>query len=108
ALKTALEATLHGRERAALDRALSRVHENAQGGDPAAPCDEGEIALRTLRARIGLDRVNRAHTVAAPCPRSVHEHYHALGIPFGEFYAMTELAPCAMTRPGVADLGTAG
>jgi long-subunit acyl-CoA synthetase (AMP-forming) len=38
----------------------------------------------------------------------VHEHYHALGIPFGEFYAMTELPPIAVTRPGVADLGTVG
>jgi long-subunit acyl-CoA synthetase (AMP-forming) len=57
---------------------------------------------------MGLDRLNRALTAAAPCPRSVHEHYHALGVPFGEFYAMTELPPCAVTRPGVVDLGTVG
>jgi long-chain acyl-CoA synthetase len=108
ALETRLKATLDQPERAALDRALARVRELAARDAPGPLTSEDELVLGRLRARIGLDRVNRALTASAPCPLSVHEHYHALGIPFGEFYAMTELAPCAMTRPGVVDLGTVG
>jgi long-subunit acyl-CoA synthetase (AMP-forming) len=107
-LKDALEATLDVAERAVLDRALGRVRELVDGDGPEPLTKADERVLARLRARIGLDRINRALTAAAPCPRSVHEHYHALGIPFGEFYAMTELGPCAVTRPGVVDLGTVG
>jgi long-chain acyl-CoA synthetase len=108
ALKAGLEATLDQPERAALDRALARVRELAGGSHPAPLAEEDEVVLGRLRARVGLDRINRALTGAAPCPLSVQEHYHALGVPFGEFYAMTELPPCAITRPGVVDLGTVG
>jgi long-subunit acyl-CoA synthetase (AMP-forming) len=107
-LKAALDATLNIAERAALDRALRRVRELADGEGPEPLTSADERVLTRLRARVGLDRINRALTAAAPCPRSVHEHYHALGVPFGEFYAMTELSPCAVTRPGVVDLGTVG
>jgi long-subunit acyl-CoA synthetase (AMP-forming) len=108
ALRTALEATLDQPERAALDRALRRVRKLETGGEPGPLTDDDGRVLARLRARIGLERINRALTGGAPCPLGVHEHYHALGVPFGEFYGMTELPPCAMTRPGVVDLGTVG
>jgi long-subunit acyl-CoA synthetase (AMP-forming) len=107
-LKVALDATLNVAERAALDRALRRVRELVDGDGPEPLTNADERVLARLRARMGLDRINRALTAAAPCPRSVHEHYHALGVPFGEFYAMTELPPIAVTRQGVVDLGTVG
>jgi long-subunit acyl-CoA synthetase (AMP-forming) len=107
-LKDALDATLDVAERAALDRALRRVRELVDGAGPEPLTSADERVLARLRARMGLDRINRALTAAAPCPRSVHEHYHALGVPFGEFYAMTELSPVAVTRPGVVDLGSVG
>jgi long-chain acyl-CoA synthetase len=107
-LKSALEATLEPAERACLKRAAARVRAVAGGAHLASLSDEDKTVLGTLRARIGLDRINRALTAAAPCPIAVQVHYHALGVPFGEFYAMTEFAACTMTRPGLADLGTVG
>jgi long-subunit acyl-CoA synthetase (AMP-forming) len=87
-----------------LDRAIARVR--ARAAAPLARKDEQTLA--TLRVRIGLDRVNRGLTAAAPCPRSVLEYFHALGVGFGEFWGMTEIAGATMTRPGNADLGTVG
>lgn len=92
ALKAKLEATLAAHEHAALSAGIARARALA-AGNPLQPLDaEQERMLAALRARIGLDRVNRAQTVAAPCPSAVHEFMHGLGLPFSEFYAMTQLA----------------
>jgi long-subunit acyl-CoA synthetase (AMP-forming) len=57
---------------------------------------------------VGLDRVGRALTAAAPCPLAIQAHYHALGIPFAEFYAMSELGVPTSGALGLSDLGTVG
>lgn len=103
-LKAKLDSTLDEAERGALDRGIARVH----AGDTGPLSEDDEDALATLRARVGLDRLNRGVTAAAPCPRAVLEHYHGLGVGFSEFYGMTETGAATMTRPGIADLGTVG
>jgi long-subunit acyl-CoA synthetase (AMP-forming) len=108
-LKVALETSLDAEERAALDAGIDRVRVLAAGSSAAQLTPRQENVLRTLRARIGLDRMTRALTAAAPCPLAVHEHYHGLGVPFYEFYGMTEsFGAMTVTRPGTADWGTVG
>jgi long-subunit acyl-CoA synthetase (AMP-forming) len=103
-LKTKLDSTLDGAERAALERGMARV----QRGDPNAPSEDDAQRLATLRARLGLDRVNRALTGAAPCPQTVLEYYHGLGVGLNAFYGLTDAGVPTMTRPGLDDLGTVG
>jgi long-chain acyl-CoA synthetase len=103
-LKTALESTLTQQERDVLDRATAQLHDQA----PADLGEEDQNTLADLRARVGLDRLNRALTSAAPCPLGVQAHYHALGVPFAEFYAMSELGVPTSGALGVSDLGTVG
>ncbi len=107
-LKRALQSTLDAEERATLHASVERVRALA-GGQSAEPLTaEQQETLAALRARIGLDRVSCALTAAAPCPLAVHEHYHALGVPFREFYGMTELGIATVTRAGLLDLGSVG
>jgi long-chain acyl-CoA synthetase len=103
-LKAKLDSTLDEAEGGALDRGVARV----RAGDTGALSEDDEQALATLRARVGLDRLNRGLTAAAPCPRAVLEYCHGLGVGFNEFYGMTETGAATMTRPGIADLGTVG
>jgi long-chain acyl-CoA synthetase len=103
-LKAKLESTLDENERAAVERGVARV----RAGDTAPLSEESERVLATLRARVGLDRLNRGVTAAAPCPRTVQEYFHGLGVAFNEFYGMTETGAATMTRPGIADIGTVG
>jgi long-chain acyl-CoA synthetase len=103
-LKTKLDSTLGDSERAALRRGIARV----RAGHTPPMAEEDEQALAVLRTRVGLDRLSRGLTAAAPCPRAVLEYFHALGVGFGEFYGMTETGAATMTRPGSADLGTVG
>lgn len=108
ALQRGLEHSLAPEERVALERAVERVRARAGGGSPS-PAGEEERALRArLRARVGLERINKAVSAAAPCPMTVHEHYRALGVDFQEFYAGTEFGVACAQRPGAVDLGTLG
>lgn len=103
-LKTKLDSTLDPAERTALDRGIARV----RAGDTMPATEDDEQLLATLRARIGLDRVNRALTAAAPCPQAVLEYFHGLGVGLNAFYGLTEGGVPTMTRPGLDDLGTVG
>jgi long-subunit acyl-CoA synthetase (AMP-forming) len=103
-VKAKLDSTLGQSERAALDRGIARV----RAGHMAPLAEEDEQALGVLRARVGLGRLSRGLTAAAPCPRTVLEYFHALALGFGEFYGMTETGAATMTRAGSADLGTVG
>lgn len=103
-LREHLNRTLDPAERAALNHALVRVREG-QHGEPAA---DDASALAPLLGRIGLDRVTRALTAAAPCPQGIFEYFTAIGLPIGEFYGMTETSAATMTRPGTSDSGTVG
>ena len=108
ALKIALESTLAEHERDVLDRATTRLC-RSQGDQAPSPLSEADRnTLADLRARIGLDQVIRALVGAAPCPLAIQEHYHALEVPFGEFYGMSELGVPTMSALGMSDLGTVG
>ena len=107
-LKRALESTLAEHEREVLDRAITRLR-RPQDDQVSPPLSEGDQnTLADLRARIGLDRVIRALVGAAPCPLAVQEHYHALEVPFGEFYGMSELGVPTVSALGMSDFGTVG
>jgi long-chain acyl-CoA synthetase len=108
ALKSALQSTLVEHERDVLDRATARLR-RPQGDRGPAPLGEADRkTLADLRARVGLDQVARALVGAAPCPLAIQEHYHALEVPFGEFYGMSELGVPTMGALGMSDLGTVG
>ncbi len=107
-LKRALEVTLSSEERAVLEGAVERVRATARGEASASLDEAQEATLAALRARVGLDRINGAFSTAAPCPDAVHEHYHALGVPFQELFAMTETGVSAVQRSGLVDFGTLG
>jgi long-chain acyl-CoA synthetase len=107
-LKRALEVTLSSEERAVLDASVERVRALTRGESPGSLEEAEEATLKALRARVGLDRTTRAGSTAAPCPLAVHEHYHALGVPFQEFFAMTETGVNSAQRPGLIDFGTLG
>jgi long-chain acyl-CoA synthetase len=109
-LKRALDATLDADERAALDTAIERVRAlvGQVGASPPPLSQAQEATLAVLRARVGLDRMAAAVVTAAPCPVAVHEHYHALGVPFQEIFAMTEIGAAAAQAPGLVDFGTLG
>ncbi len=108
ALKRALESTLAQHERSALDRATARLRRVAEGEPAPSLSEADQNTLAQLRARVGLDRLGRAFTAAAPCQLAIQEHYHALGVPFAEFYAMSELGAPTCGALGVSDLGTVG
>ncbi|HEX5309812.1 MAG TPA: hypothetical protein VFW38_12115 [Solirubrobacteraceae bacterium] len=95
-------------ERVALERGVQRVRAVACGERETPPGEPERQLLAKLRARIGLDRMSKAVSAAAPCPMTVHEHYRALGIDFQEFYAGTEFGMACAQRPGAVDLGTLG
>ena len=78
------------------------------GEEPRPLSEADRTTLADLRARVGLDQVGRALVGAAPCPLAIQEHYHALEVPFGEFYGMSELGVPTMSALGTSDLGTVG
>ncbi len=62
-----------------------------------------------LRKELGLDEVVAINVGAAPTPLEVLEFFHAIGIPVGELWGMSEtcgLATC--NPPGRVKLGTVG
>jgi long-chain acyl-CoA synthetase len=107
-LKATLEVTLDQAEQAALDAGLARVRALLAGTPAPQLSPEQEQTLAGLRARLGLDRISHALTAAAPCPLVVHEFMHGLGLPFGEFWGMSEIGIATMTDPGAGDIGTVG
>ena len=107
-LKAALEATLDETEQAVVDAGIARARALMEGGSPPELRPEQQRTLAGLRARLGLDRIIHALTAAAPCPQAVHEFMHGLGLPFAEFWGMSEIGVATMTDPGVRDIGTVG
>lgn len=108
ALKTALQSTLAEHECDVLAHATERLRRTQGDQAPSPLSEEDQNTLADLRARVGLDQVVRALVGAAPCPLAIQEHYHALGVPFGEFYGMSELGVPTMSQLGMSDLGTVG
>jgi long-chain acyl-CoA synthetase len=75
-----------------------------QRGEPV-PAELGarraavEPIFATIRAKIGLDRVKRTMTGAAPTPREVLEFFHAIGVPITEVWGMSETGVIGTCNP---------
>jgi long-chain acyl-CoA synthetase len=120
-LKAGLEAMLAGlppeqREPAqqGLQAALQKVRAEQSGEEvpeavasAAAKADEQLFAK--LRAQLGLDEAVAVNVGTAPAPLEVLEFFHAIGIPVGELWGMSETCGMgACNPPDRVKLGTVG
>jgi long-subunit acyl-CoA synthetase (AMP-forming) len=120
-LKAGLEAMVAGlpdeqREPAqqGLAAALAKVRAE-QAGEPvsddvaAAAAAADERLFSALRAQLGLDEAVAVSVGAAPTPLEVLEFFHAIGIPIGELWGMSETCGVATVNPPErVKLGTVG
>ena len=80
----------------------------ARGG--AARAREGdEAVLAALHEKLGLDRIQALNCGAAPTPPEVIEFFHAIGLPLGELWGMSETTAIgACNPPERVKIGTVG
>ena len=95
--------------------AARRKVELEQAGEPvpddvAATAAEGEQQLFAgLRAMLGLDEAISVNVGAAPTPRDVLVFFHAIGVPLGELWGMSETCGVgAVNPPERVRIGTVG
>ena len=90
---------------AALQHGLDRIRQGA-----AAPIAEtGSGPLQEIRALAGLDRISAAIVGGAPVARDLVEFFHAIGVPLGESYGLSENSGvCTTNPPGRIRFGTIG
>jgi long-chain acyl-CoA synthetase len=120
-LKSGLEAMLAGlpdeqREQAekGLGAALQKVRLEQAGeevppelAEAAAQADEQMFSQ--LRKQLGLDEALAVNAGAAPTPLEVLEFFHAIGIPIGELWGMSETCGLGtINPPDRIKLGTVG
>ncbi len=120
-LKAGLEATIAGlpekQRRAAeqgLEASLQKVRAE-QAGEEVAPevAKAASVAEKQLfselRTQLGLDEALAVNAGAAPTPLEVLEFFHAIGIPVGELWGMSETCGLgAINPPDRIKLGTVG
>ena len=88
-----------------LEQAGEEVPEELAAGVAAAD----EALFKHLRAALGLDEVVAVNVGAAPTPLEVLEFFHAIGIPIGELWGMSETCGTATVNPPERiKLGTVG
>jgi len=120
-LKAGLEAMLAGlpeeqREpvERGFDAALEKVRREQRGEQVpeeivAAAVGADEAMFAGLRRQLGLDRAVAVSVGAAPTPVEVLEFFHAIGIPVGELWGMSETCGVATCNPPERiKLGTVG
>src|SRR5215211_3996996 len=120
-LKAGLEAMVAGlpdEERTAaekgLEASLQKVRAEQAGEEvPAevaeAAAEADEQMFSKLRAQLGLDEALAVNAGAAPTPLEVLEFFHAIGIPVGELWGMSETCGIATCNPpDRIKLGTVG
>ncbi len=120
-LKAGLEAMLAGlpdeqREpvERGFDAALEKVRREQRGEEApadvlAAAASADEAMFAGLRQQLGLDRAVAVSVGAAPTPVEVLEFFHAIGIPIGELWGMSETCGVATCNPPERiKLGTVG
>jgi long-chain acyl-CoA synthetase len=114
-LKAAIEAGIEAEQDAAkqqatrwaLDLGLRRVRGESIDDEEHARADE--LVLSKIRARLGFDAVEAVNVGAAPTPPEVIEFFHALGIPLGELWGMSETTGYgAVNPPEAIRIGTVG
>jgi long-subunit acyl-CoA synthetase (AMP-forming) len=97
-----LEAAL---EKLRLDQAGEQVPEEL--ADAVAAADEQMFSK--LRAALGLDEAVALNVGAAPTPLEVLEFFHAIGLPVGELWGLSETCGTAtLNPPDRVKLGTVG
>ena len=84
--------------------AVPRIWEKLKAGLEAKgirqAIDAGdEAALAGVRAQLGLDRVKAVNVGAAPTPPEVIEFFHAIGLPLGELWGMSETTAIGACNP---------
>ena len=100
--------------RAGLDAAIHKVRLEQSGeavpeelAKHVAQADEGMFSH--LRTALGLDEVVAVNVGAAPTPVEVLEFFHAIGIPIGELWGMSETCGVATCNPPEkVKIGTVG
>jgi long-subunit acyl-CoA synthetase (AMP-forming) len=120
-LKSGLEASIdnlpeeqRGPAQQGLQAALAKVRAEQAGEEVpelvAAGAQAAEEGMfKGLRAKLGLDQVVAVNVGAAPTPLEVLEFFHAIGIPIGELWGMSETCGVAtLNPPGKVKLGTVG
>jgi long-chain acyl-CoA synthetase len=120
-LKAGLEAMLaaqpdEAREmaQAALDASIEKVR-HEQRGEPVpeglaeAVAKADEEMFSKLRETLGLDQIVAVNVGAAPTPVEVLEFFHAIGVPVGELWGMSETCGAgACNPPDRVKIGTVG
>jgi long-chain acyl-CoA synthetase len=102
ALKWALDV---GHKKVRLERAGQPIPEELE----AAYRKADEQVLSKLRAKLGLDETEVVVTGAAPTPVAVLEFMHAIGVPLGEVWGLSESTGTgAAHRPDNIKIGTVG
>ena len=100
--------------RQGLEAALAKVRAEQAGEEVpeevvkgAAAAEEG--MFKGLRENLGLDQAVAVNVGAAPTPVEVLEFFHAIGIPIGELWGMSETCGVAtLNPPEKVKLGTVG
>jgi long-chain acyl-CoA synthetase len=120
-LKAGIEAQLsnlpdaeRGPAQEGLEAALAKVRAEQAGEEvpeevAAAASEADEKLFSELRRKLGLDEVISVNVGAAPTPLEVLEFFHAIGIPVGELWGMSETCGVAtLNPPEKVKLGTVG
>lgn len=99
----------------ALQGSLARVHQRqlalAAGIDTGAapPPPRDAKLLSEIAGLIGMDRIRAAVVGGAPVDAELLEFFHAIGVPLGEAYGLTECGAGAAANPaGRVKCGTVG
>ena len=88
-----------------LEQAGEEVPDELAQGVAAAD----QAMFSEIRSRMGFDEVVAVNVGAAPTPVEVLEFFHAIGIPVGELWGMSETCGVATCNPpGDVKLGTVG
>ena len=98
----------------AIEAAIQKIRLEQQGADVPDELAKGVEAadkamFADMRAQLGLDEVVSVNVGAAPTPVEVLEFFHAIGVPVGELWGMSETCGVATCNPpGGVKLGTVG
>ena len=120
-LKAGLESMLAGlpdeqreKAQAGLDAAIQKVRLEQAGEEvpeeiAAAAAAADEALFAALRTNLGFDKAVAVSVGAAPTPLEVLEFFHAIGIPVGELWGMSETCGViTINPPDRIRLGTVG
>ena len=103
------EAATAGLEAALTALRMKQAGEEVPEELAAAVAKADESMFSVLRHQLGLDEVVAVNVGAAPTPLEVLEFFHAIGIPIGELWGMSETCGTATINPPARiKLGTVG